>query len=133
MQNDFEVVCQRMREQLAAAHPGRLFLTLNDACAAIGIAQKTLRNWRSCGVTPLKISRVGQKRLVAITDLAEAAARIALGEDVKAPPRPRRMGGEGKADVITQERRGRPSNVERAAAKALGLTVPQLRASQGEG
>ena len=127
MQSELDVLAAQMRAQLSAAHPGKLFLTLPDACAAIGIAQKTLANWRSGGVTPLKISRVGQKRLVAVTEVAEVAARVALGEEVKAPARPR------PADVPPHERRGRPSNQERSAAKARGMTVTQFRSAQKEG
>lgn len=69
---------------LAAQFDGRVILTLEEACEAIGIATKTGYNQISLGTFPLPTRKQGKRVLVDVRDVAEyldrerAAARDAF-------------------------------------------------------
>lgn len=49
--------------------PGRLYITLVEAGAAIGLAEQTTRNRRAKGKFPLPIRMIGDRPMVALSDL----------------------------------------------------------------
>lgn len=56
---------------LAAQFDGRVVLTLEEACAAIGIATKTGYNLLSAGNFPLPHRKTGKRVLIDVRDVAE--------------------------------------------------------------
>ncbi|CAB3758452.1 helix-turn-helix transcriptional regulator [Paraburkholderia humisilvae] len=56
---------------LAAQFDGRVVLTLDEACEAIGIATKTGYNQISMGTFPLPHRKQGKRVLIDVRDVAE--------------------------------------------------------------
>lgn len=79
--------------------PGRVAVTPTEAAGAVfGWCAKTVRNRLYAGTFPLPLTRVGNKQVVRLVDLAAA-----LGEDVSDLP------GPAPAVVVPVSRgRGRP-------------------------
>lgn len=119
---------------LQAAHPGRVFLPLKEACFAVGISPKTYHNHHSIGLPQFPSRRVGGKIVASIFDLAAYAAGVQAGETHR--PRSERNPGAVRAGAPKGgcKRHGRPTRVEQNRAQEAGLTVAQLRALEaGEG
>lgn len=51
--------------------PGRLYITLVEAGAAIGMRPQTCYNLRTRGTFPLPVRMVGDRPMVALTDLVD--------------------------------------------------------------
>jgi len=123
---------ERQLELLTRAFPGRLVLPIEVACNAVGIAKKTYFNRRLERRAPFPARRQGGKLVVFIEDLARAAADLYASGDAQIDERRRDLGRLGAA-ASKQPGRGRPTNEERAAAAAAGLTVRELRARRAGG
>ena len=77
--------------------PGRLYITLVEAGAAIGMRPQTCYNYRAKGIFPLPVRMVGDRPMVALTDLIAYM--------------------HGRGNVSSKKRRGRPSAREREQTK----------------
>lgn len=105
-------------ELVRSLFPGQLTIPFTEAAAAIGWAPQTARNRLAEGTFPIPTLMLGSRRKVRIDHLAEFLDRTAAPIGA---PRARKT--------------GRPSKAEQARARAMGLTVPELRAreeAQGE-
>jgi hypothetical protein len=88
-------------ELVLAQFPGRVYIPLVEAGAAIGMQRQTCYNSRVKGTFPLPVRLVGRKPMVALTDLI-----IYLEKHTKAPP-PRTV------ESVVKKRVGRPRNADR--------------------
>ena len=106
------------RTSIQDLFPGRLWLTLGEACTAISLAKKTYHDLDHDRRPFPASKRPGSNLwLVHIDDLEAACAAIA-------PPlhdAPRR------SMPAISRRSGRPTNKEREKARRKGLTVAQMR------
>lgn len=101
---------------LEARFPGRFNLPLIAVGKLFGWAERSARNRLHEGKFSVPTSTIGSRRFARIDDVAAALDALSVS-----PATPRRR------------RAGRPSKVEEVAARARGLTVPQLRALEEEG
>lgn len=117
-------VFTRQIELLTRAYPGRLTLTLDEACAAVNLRKKTFFDRVSRGDLPLPARRQGGKLVVLIEDVARAALGLPA---VKVTPRPTQM------PARPVQRRGRHRHEEKDEAARQGITVSELRAQRAGG
>jgi hypothetical protein len=98
-------------ELVLAQFPGRIFITLVEAGAALGLARQTTYNLRSLSKFPLRVQGVGlkdTKPMVALTDLVSyletPKERPAIETPMTSAPAP--------AAEPVKRRRGRPTKRE---------------------
>ena len=73
-------------------------ISLREAAHAIGLAEKTARNWLSAGKFPIKTVRQGRRRLVLVSDIEKYVQGLSsVSTDIPAP-----------AEEVPIRRRGRP-------------------------
>lgn len=109
----------RQVDLLSRTYPGRLALSLKEACLALGIKPKTYHYRASRGDYAMPTRRQGGRLVVLLEDVARAALELPPIDAV--PP---------AAPAVEQlaSRRGRPSNIEKLEAARAGVTVAELRA-----
>lgn len=113
----------RQLDLLARAYPGRLTLTLGEACTAVGIKPKTFRTRRAAGNPPFVARQQGGLTVVLVEDVARAVLGLpSIDDDLPA-----------SAVVTPTYRRGRPRRSEELEAKRRGITVAELRAQRTAG
>lgn len=106
-------------EQFFTLAGGRFEVRLQDACRLAGINYQTACNQRNRGVFPLPVTKRSRNNVVVkIDDLYTYVYGVPPA--VATAPLP-------VAQPASVGRRGKPRKDEVAAARALGLSVPQLR------
>lgn len=121
----------RQLDLLARAYPGRLTLTLEEACAALSTKIKTFRHRRERGEEPFPVRFVGGRLVARVDDVARAAVELP-GKRVPSG-RPRRARATPVEKVVEPPRRGRPSRKEEREAERLGVSVAELRRRRAGG
>lgn len=94
---------------LQSQFPGMFRIPILAAGRALGLADQTVRNQVHRGTFPIASQRVGGRRFVRIDDLARA------------------LDAGAQAAAVQKGRPGNPKKEETLRAKALGLSVSQLR------
>lgn len=116
-----ELIYQTKLKEVRAVFPGRLAVPASLGAEACGIAAKTLRNRMTAGDPPFPTFKVGDRRLVELSELARFLA--VQTAPVGASP--------AQSAVVGEPARGRPSREEEAAAAAAGyVRVADYRAAQ---
>ena len=82
---------------LQEAFPKKLFLSINDAAAALSRSPGALRNEISLGRFPVRTVKIGRRRLVPIISLAHYMDSLVDGKPQ--PGRPRAGSSKGVRDV----------------------------------
>lgn len=119
-----ESIYQTKLKEVRAVFPGRLAVPASLGAEACGIAAKTLRNRLTAGDPPFPTFKVGDRRLV---ELSELARFLALQTAPAAPA----GASPAQSPVVGETARGRPSHEEKAAAAVAGYgTVKSYRAAQ---
>lgn len=94
---------------LQSQFPGMFRIPILDAGRALGLANQTVRNQVHCGTFPVASQRVGGRRFVRIDDLARA------------------LDAGARALAVQKGRPGNPKKEETLRAKALGISVSEMR------
>lgn len=83
--------------------PTPLFVSLEQACTALGLATQTGRNMLSRGDFPVLTVRLGGRRLVPWSELEAFAQRLTQQAKDEAQPQPKPSRGHpGKAAVLAR-------------------------------
>lgn len=110
--------------EVRAVFPGRLAVPASIGAEACGIAAKTLRNRLAAGDPPFPTFKVGDRRLVELSELARFLA-------VQTAPAAPAGASPTQSAVVGEPARGRPSREEAAAAATAGYgTAKSYRAAQ---
>lgn len=119
-----ELIFRAKLEEVRAVFPGRLAVPASVGAEACGIAAKTLRNRMTAGDPPFPTFKVGDRRLVELSELARFLA-------VQTAPAAPAGASPAQGAMVGEPARGRPSREEEAAAAAAGyVRVADYRAAQ---
>ena len=78
---DFSKILAELKEIRRLLGAGqKLFLTVDEAAASLGLSPKTVRNQLWLGTFPVKAHKYGGKRLFRTADLAAWAASLGEGD-----------------------------------------------------
>ena len=100
-----------LQELVSAQFPGKLLIPMVEAGASIGLAEQSCYNLKSRGAFPLPVSKIGNKPMVAITDL------IAFLEGLAAPVSEPVVVVDTEPKPTTKRRPGRPTKAEQIARR----------------